>query len=295
LEENDKEEGFWECVCRKFGRHETVRETIEDLLEEAGSGDGQNQLSEQEQLLLNNILYLKDKKCSQVMIPRADIIAFQKDGTVEEISRLMVDKGHSRIPVYGKTLDDIIGMVHIIDVAKFLMRGNNKVRVENLINDSIKFVSPAMRVLDLLSDMQKNKIHIALVVDEYGGVDGLVTIEDLLEEIVGDIEDEYDIDKEPEIVVQSKNVIIADGKAELDVIKEKTGWDLRDNIDKDEEDEADTLGGLVFLMIERIPQRGEVIEGKNGVRFRILDVDSRHIKKVMIVAKNAAENKNSDK
>ena len=278
--------GFWNCICQYFSHKETVRETIEDLIEEAGGAGEHCQFSEHEQLLLNNILYLKDKKCSQVMVPRAEIIAFQKDGNVEELAKLMIERGHSRIPVYGETLDDILGIVHIIDVAKYLMKGNNKIKAENLISNKVKFVSPAMRVLDLLRDMQKNKVHIAMVVDEYGGIDGLVTIEDLLEEIVGDIEDEYDIDVEPEITIQSKNVIIADAKAELTDLEEKTGLNLRDNIEEDDEGEVDTLGGLVFLMIERVPQRGEVIEGKNGIRFRILDVDSRHIKKIMIVKKN---------
>ena len=134
-----------------------------------------------------------------------------------------------------------------------------------------------------------------MVVDEYGGVDGLVTIEDLLEEIVGDIEDEYDIETNPEIVVQSRNVVIADAKAEIRHIEEKTGWNIHENVDEDEEEDVDTLGGLVFLMIQRIPQRGEVIEGNNGMRFRILDVDSRRIKKVMIVANNETENKINNK
>lgn len=294
VEEEQENTGFWSCVCRYFGKHETVRETIEDLIEEAGD-DEQNQLSKHERLLLNNILYLKDKKCGQIMVPRAEIIAFQKDGTAEEISKLMFETGHSRIPVYGETLDDIIGIVHIIDVTKSLVKGKNKIKVENLIGNKPKFVSPSMRVLDLLSDMQKNKIHIAMVVDEYGGVDGLVTIEDLLEEIVGDIEDEYDIESNPEIVVQSKNVVIADAKAEIKDIEEKTGWNIRENVDEEEEEDIDTLGGLVFLMIQRIPQRGEVIEGNNGMRFRILDVDSRRIKKVMIVANNETKNKVNNK
>jgi magnesium and cobalt transporter len=150
-----------------------------------------------------------------------------------------------------------------------------------------------MHVLDLLNDMQKNKMHIALVVDEYGGIDGLVTIEDLLEEIVGDIEDEYDVGDEPEILMQGKKVILAAGHAELEDIKEKTGVNLMENIEENEND-IDTLGGLICAMVERLPQRGEVIEGKNGVNFRILDVDSRRIKRVMIVLQHedeTAENK----
>ena len=224
---------------RKSG--ETVRETIEDLIEES---NGDENFSEHEQLLLSNILDLKDTKCGHAMVPRADIIAFHKDGTVGELAELMLSKGHSRIPVYGDSLDDILGVIHVIDLLKPLAEGKPDTKVYTLLQREVKFVSPSMRVLDLLHDMQLNKIHMAVVVDEYGGVDGLVTIEDLLEEIVGDIEDEYDMEED--------------------------------------ELEVDTLGGLVFHLAQRIPNRGEIIEGRNGINFRILDVDPRRIKKVMI-------------
>lgn len=282
MTETNTEDGLWRCICRKFSKKETVRETLEDLIEEAGSDEAESNLSTQEQELLNNILYLKDKRCGQIMVPRADIVAFQKDGTAEELCQLMSDKGHSRIPIYGESLDDIIGMVHIIDVAKALMKGNRRIKAGSLDLHTVKFVSPSMHVLDLLNDMQKNKMHIALVVDEYGGIDGLVTIEDLLEEIVGDIEDEYDVGDEPEILMQGERVIIAAGHAELADIEDKTGLQLLQNLE-DNENEIDTLGGLICAMVERVPQRGEVIAGKGGINFRILDVDSRRIKRVMIV------------
>ena len=282
--------GFWNCICHYFGKKETVRETIEDLLEEAESNTEEpSNFSQQEKLLLNNVLYLKDKRCNQVMTPRAEIIGFQKDGTVEDLCQLMIEKGHSRIPIYDESLDDIVGTAHITDVAKYLIKGNKKAKAEMLVSHKVKFVSPSMHVLDLLSYMQKNKIHIALVIDEYGGVDGLITIEDLLEEIVGDIEDEYDIEREPEITKQSQNVLIADANAELDEIEEKCGWNLRQYLDEDD-DEIDTVGGLVITIAERLPHRGEVIEGPKGVRFRILDVDSRRIKRVMIVKKDDTTN-----
>ena len=288
---NNQKESLWTCFCRRFGRKENVRETLEDLIEEAAdSDDSCDNLSSQEQLLLNNVLYLKDKRCGQIMVPRAEIVAFQKDGTVQDLGLLMTEKGHSRVPIYDQSLDDIIGMVHIIDVAKALMKGQQKAKASMLAGNKLKFVSPSMHVLDLLNFMQKNKVHMALVVDEYGGIDGLVTIEDLLEEIVGDIEDEYDIDAEPEIKQQGKNVIMADGSAELEDIKEKTGLDLAKNIE-DYEDDVDTLGGLICTMLERLPQRGEVIEAADNVNFRIIDVDSRCIKKVMIVKRHEQEAK----
>ena len=261
---------------RKSG--ETVRETIEDLIEES---NGDENFSEHEQLLLSNILDLKDTKCGHAMVPRADIIAFHKDGTVGELAELMLSKGHSRIPVYGDSLDDILGVIHVIDLLKPLAEGKPDTKVYTLLQREVKFVSPSMRVLDLLRDMQLNKIHMAVVVDEYGGVDGLVTIEDLLEEIVGDIEDEYDMEEDPVIVLQEEGLILADARAELDEIKEVTGLDLYEGLEEDEL-EVDTLGGLVFHLAQRIPNRGEIIEGRNGINFRILDVDPRRIKKVMI-------------
>lgn len=264
----------------KHKQPETVRETIEDLIEEA---DGDQEFSEHEQLLLNNILCLRDKKCGNAMIPRADIIGFPKDGSVGDLAELMVTKGHSRIPIYGESLDDIIGIVHVIDLVKCLLNGQKDVKVADIVTGNVKFVSPSMRVLDLLRQMQIQKVHMAMVVDEYGGIDGLVTIEDLLEEIVGDIEDEYDFDENHLIAVQENGEIIADAKAELDEIKEQTGLDLTSALDEDEKEDIDTLGGLVFQIAQRIPTRGEIIDGDNGLKFRILDVDPRRIKKILIM------------
>ena len=298
-EENHKEsvwrwlKNFWGCK-----QQETVRETIEDLIEEASS-EGDCPFSEHEQLLLNNILYLKDKKCCHAMVPRANIIAFPKSGTVKELAELMVTRGHSRIPIYGDSLDDILGIIHIIDLAKCLLKNEDNLKVEELIkveemvNREVKFVSPSMRVLDLLRDMQANKIHMAMVVDEYGGIDGLVTIEDLLEEIVGDIEDEYDFEEQPVILLQDEGLIIADARAELDEIKEVTHLDLCKNLDCDTL-EIDTLGGYVFHIAQRIPSRGEVIDGPDGIKFRILEVDPRRIKKVMIVIPKTGKKENSN-
>lgn len=262
---------------------ETVRETIEDLLEEAGA-DGKEQFSEHEQLLLSNILYLKDKKCCQAMIPRADIIAFQQNGIVADLAKLMVERGHSRIPIYGESLDDVVGILHIIDLANSLIKGEDNLKVKNLVSNEVKFVSPCMRVLDLLREMQADKIHMAMVVDEYGGIDGLVTIEDLLEEIVGNIEDEYDT-AEQHVIQLQEGLVVADARAELSEIKEIAGIDLEADF-PDEELSIDTLGGLVFHIAQRIPNRGEVIDGWKGIKFRILDVDPRRIKKVMIILQN---------
>lgn len=263
--------------------NETVRETIEELLEENRT-DGEEDFSEHEQQLLSNVLYLKDKKCCHVMVPRAEIIAFHQNGSVSNLAKLMVEKGHSRIPIYGDSLDDIVGILHIIDLAIGLIKNEDDQPVSELIssiNKSVKFVSPSMGVLDLLREMQADKVHMAIVIDEYGGVDGLVTIEDLLEEIVGNIEDEYDFE-EQHVISPQEGVIVADARAELDEIESATGIDLSEYI-ADKETVINTLGGLVFHLAQRIPNKGEVIDGANGIKFRILDVDPRRIKKIMII------------
>ncbi len=261
---------------------ENVRETIEDLIEEAAF-NGDEDLSEHEQLILNNVLDLKDRKCGNAMIPRADIVAFPKDGNVRDLAELMINEGHSRIPIYGESLDDIIGIVHVIDLVKEVLQNRSEAKVTEIVSDKIKFVSQEKRVLDLLKEMQQEKIHMAVVVDEYGGIEGLITIEDLLEEIVGDIEDEYDREDDPLICRQQNGNILADGKAELDEIKDVVGMDLCEGLSEDEADNLETLNSLIVHFIQRIPEKGELIEGNNGVKFRILDADPCQIKKVVIV------------
>ena len=280
-ESHQEHNGFIQNIKNIFSpkQNENVRETIEDLIEDCNEY-GDDTLSEHEQLLLNNVLYLKDKKCGHAMIPRAEIIAFHKDGTAGDLAELMVSKGHSRIPIYGESLDDIIGIIHVIDLVKSLHDGKKDTKVSELVRHDVKFVSPSTKVIDLLRDMQSNKVHMAIVIDEYGGVDGLVTIEDLLEEIVGNIEDEYDVEEEPIITVQNDGSILADAAVELDEIKEVSGLDL--STDLDDDSEIDTLGGLIFQITQRIPNKGEIIAGSNGISYKILEVDPRRIKKVII-------------
>ncbi|MBR1605018.1 MAG: HlyC/CorC family transporter [Alphaproteobacteria bacterium] len=275
------------CRLRNiFHRHdkEDVRETLEDLIEEAGT-QGEEVISEHEQLLLNNVLDLRDKKCCHAMVPRADIIAFHKDGTIGDLAQLMLSKGHSRIPIYGDSLDDIVGIVHIIDLAKNLLKGNINTPVKDILCRDVHFITPDMEILDLLKDMQSNKIHMSIVIDEYGGVDGLVTIEDLLEEIVGNIEDEYDYEEQHSIKPQSGGYL-ADARAELSEIKTATGIDLQIE-DDGEETPIETLGGYVFQLTQHIPAKGEVITNNEGIIFKIIDVDPLRIKKILLIKPSA--------
>lgn len=276
------------CRLKTIFKHkekEDVRETIEDLIEEAGT-QGDEAISEHEQLILNNVLDLKDKKCCHAMVPRSDIIAFQKEGSIGDLAELMLAKGHSRIPIYGESLDDIVGIVHIIDLAKNLLKGSKETPVKDILCRDVHFISPDIEILDLLKDMQSNKIHMSIVIDEYGGVDGLVTIEDLLEEIVGNIEDEYDFEEKHVIKPQGKG-FLADARAELTEVKEATGIDLTTEEDEGDETPVDTLGGYVFQLAQRIPNRGEIIKDKEGTSFQIMDVDPRRIKKILIIKESS--------
>lgn len=278
------------CNLKNIFRHkekEDVRETIEDLIEEAGT-DGET-ISEHEQLILNNVLDLKDKKCCHAMVPRSDIVAFHKDGSIGDLANLMLAKGHSRIPIYGESLDDIVGIVHIIDLAKNLLKGNKDTLVKDILCRDVHFISPDIEILDLLKEMQSNKIHMSIVIDEYGGVDGLVTIEDLLEEIVGNIEDEYDYEEHHSIKPQQDG-FLADARAELSEVKTATGIDLTPEEDEGDETPIDTLGGYVFQLIQRIPNKGEIIKDSKGIDFKIIDVDPRRIKKILIINSNEQKN-----
>lgn len=287
-EESQQPNIFKRLFHRK--QQENVRETIEDLMEEVAES-GEADFSEHEQLLLNNVLDLHGRKCENAMIPRAEIVAFPKDGSVMDLADLMVEQGHSRIPIYGESMDDIIGIVHVIDLVRSVLQKRGEIKAGDIVSDKIKFVSPEKGILDLLKEMQQDKIHMAMVVDEYGGIDGLVTIEDLLEEIVGDIEDEYDHEDEPIICKQNNGNVVAEGKAELNEIKNLCGIDLYDGLPEDLEDDVDTINSLIFHIIQRVPVQGEIINGLNGVKFRIMEADPTQIKKVMII-KPKVENDN---
>ena len=286
-EANNEETGLFSRWF-KPKQQETVRETIEDLIEEAAE-NGDNDFSEHEQLLLNNVLDLRDRKCGNAMIPRADIVAFPKDGNVMDLAEMMIAEGHSRIPIYGESLDDIVGIVHVLDLVKGVLQNQKGLTVADIISDKIKFVSQEKRVLDLLKEMQSEKIHIAAVVDEYGGIEGLVTIEDLLEEIVGDIEDEYDHEEDPVICNQQNGTILAEGRAELEEIKESCGLDLYAGLSDEEAEEVETLNSLIVHFIQRVPEKGEVVDGANGVKFRILDANPCQVNKAVIIRPQGSE------
>jgi len=252
----------------------SVRETIEELIEERG--ETEVPFDEDERRLLANILDLGDRTIHDVMIPRADIIAIEASAPLDDVIGLITKEGHSRMPVYRNNLDDAVGMVHIKDVLAW--RGEDKDFSLSKVLRKILFVSPSMRVLELLLEMRVQRSHMALVVDEFGGVDGLVTIEDLVEEIVGEIEDEHDRIDEPEVIRRPDGTINVDARATIESLEDYIGALITD----EERDDVDTLGGLVFSLAGRVPIRGELIAHPSGMEFEVLDADPRRIRRLRI-------------
>lgn len=240
-----------------------------------------------ESALLANAQAFDRLRVSDVMVPRADITAVDVETPLHELAVIFSNAAHSRLPIYRDTLDDPIGVAHIKDVITHLTgdehgnRSTNWAELQILpqIRRPLLYAPPSMRATDLLLRMQSRRMHMALVVDEFGGTDGLVTLEDLLEPIVGDIEDEHDETLTPAIKAKGPDVWEADARAAIEDFEEVVG---RDVASEEEEQDVDTLGGLVFMLAGRIPERGEVIRHPSGFEFEILDSDPRRIKRLRV-------------
>jgi len=285
----------------------TTRDELEEVLEE-GAGDATG-FSPEEQALLKNILGLRERRIEDVMLPRADIIAVQQDISLGDLVKVFENAGHSRLVVYNDTLDDPAGMVHIRDLIAFMtalaavkpeanaMRkkplpaGLDLKKVDlslplssaNIVR-TLLFVPPSMPAIDLLAKMQLTRIHLALVIDEYGGTDGLVSMEDIVELIVGDIADEHDEDEAPSVVRQADGSFIADARASLDDAIATVGAEFDVG---DAANDVDTLSGYVVTLAGRVPSRGEVVPGPGPYEIEVLDADPRRVKRVRIYNVNA--------
>lgn len=231
--------------------------------------------------MIERVFAFDEKKVVDVMAPRADIYAVDIETSLEELIRVFARAGHSRMPIYRGDLDDPIGMVHIKDVVGLVAKGAEAPLGTDPILKSIRreilYAPPSMRVTDLLLRMQASRIHMALVIDEYGGTDGLVTIEDLVEEIVGEINDEHDETEAPTISLRAAGGWDVDARVELSEFEEETGFHL-----DTEDDEVDTIGGYVVSLAGRVPQRGEVLSGPEGFDFEITEADARKVRKLHI-------------
>lgn len=285
----------------------TIRADLEVVLEDGAQGE--TGFSPEEKTMLKNILGLRERRIEDVMLPRADIIAVQQDISLGDLVKVFENAGHSRLVVYNDTLDDPAGMVHIRDLIAFMTaraavkpEANSKrkkplpagldlkkidlsipLSSTDLVR-TILFVPPSMPAIDLLAKMQATRIHLALVIDEYGGSDGLVSMEDIVELIVGDIADEHDEDEAPSVVRQADGSFIADARAGLEDVTATVGAEFDVG---DAADDVDTLGGYLVTKVGRVPVRGELVPGPGAFEIEVLDADPRRVKKVRIYTSKA--------
>lgn len=266
-------------IFEKHPEEDEVIETIEEIMDEREERGEDVLVDKDEMLLLKNMFKLRDKRACDVVLPRGEICAIPLNAKPEEVKKIILRDKYTRLPVYDKTLDNIIGILHTKDVLYALLK-KNPLSILDIMNRHVLFIAPSMRALNLLRTMQAKGTQIAVVVDEFGGCMGLITLEDLLEEVVGEIEDEHDIlDEPPQLKRISPKVIEADARIELGRLEKMIGSFITPD---DKEAEIDTLGGLVFHTAGRLPFKGEVITHPSGIKFQIIDVDARRIKKLRL-------------
>ncbi|GEO14113.1 hemolysin family protein [Microvirga aerophila] len=297
---------WYDRVLTRLGlkARDSIRDDLEDALSETVEDAD---FSPQERAMLKNVLGFHRVRVEDAMVPRADIVAVSADTTLGELLSLFRTAGHSRLPVYGETLDDPKGMVHIRDFLDFIAMSADagaseagtgadtlpslgqidlsKTLSEANILRPVLFVPRSMPAIDLLVRMQATRTHMALVIDEYGGTDGLVSIEDLVEMVVGDIEDEHDEDTAEMIVRAADGSFIADARASLDEVQESLGVDLNG---EDSAEDIDTLGGFIVTLAGRVPSRNELILGPAELEFEVLDADPRRVKRLRISRRDVA-------
>jgi CBS domain containing-hemolysin-like protein len=290
--------GLFERVRALFGLEPaSARDDIEDAIEESAS----EEFTPQERAILKNVLKLHDVRVEDVMVPRADVVALPLDTPLKKVLECFRTAGHSRLPVYEETLDDPRGMIHIRDFVGFLasdprfglMSGPEAAPHSGADGETgldmplsaarilrpVLYAPPSMPALDLLLKMQASHTHMALVIDEYGGTDGLVSIEDVMESIVGEIEDEHDEDETPELHPAGDGSFTAEARAPLDAVSETVGFDFASLA---EAEGVDTIGGLVTAAAGRVPDRGEILRGPGEFEFEVLDADPRRVKRLKI-------------
>ncbi len=257
----------------------TLREEIEEAIDEAEdarpvAGD----LSPAERQMLRNLLHFGEQTAGDICVTRGDIIAVPDTISFEALVAAFADAGHSRLPVYGDSLDKVVGMIHIKDVFVASVDAERDRSIAALMRDPL-FVPESMGVIELLARMRSQRIHLAIVVDEFGGTEGLVTIEDVVEEIVGEIEDEHDEDAVGQLTMLDDGVWEADARIELEELAQAVDPRL-----SSDEDEVDTLGGLMFLLAGHIPAKGECLVHSSGWRLESVDSDPRRIIRVRLHA-----------
>ena len=285
----DSRRGLWLAMRRFFegqGGERSLRRELEDKInehegDEAASGEapGAGDLSREEREMLRNLLHFSEHDADDVAIPRGEIVAVEAGSSWEELLGVFSEHGHSRLPVYREQLDDVIGMIHIKDVFPFLINGTPPPENWTTLMREPLYVPQSRSALDVLADMRTNRMHLAIVVDEFSGTDGIITIEDLVEEIVGEIEDEHDETPEEWIQSLSQGVWEIDARAELDDIAKRIDPALAEV-----EESVDTMGGLTFILAEQVPQVGAKVQHPKGWTIEVIEGDETHVKRVRLHA-----------
>ncbi len=268
---------FKKFFFKKNTENNNLKQSIETVLD--NDLKGTEGISKHERLMLLNILKIDGIRSSDIMIPRADIGAVELNDSFEKVLEVFIKEAHSRVPIYEKNLDNIIGMIHIKDLVNYQNQKKTETNFLQNLKREILEIPPSMPVLDLLLKMQLTRLHMGIVIDEYGCTDGLVTIEDVIEEITGEIEDEHDEKNLPMLIKSSLNTFEASARIEIDELQKVTNVEFLNSYDNED---VDTLGGLIFSITGRVPQRGEIIKHTSGTTFEIKDADPMKIKSVKV-------------
>jgi len=264
-------------LLRGTRRENDVKESIEDILQEEDTSEA---LSPKERAMLRNLLRFGSLKIDDLMVPRADIVGVEVSSTFDAVMAVFAEAQHSRLLVFRETLDEPLGMVHLKDMVPAMVSADAKAAFDlKALMREMQFVTPSMPAIDLLLKMQMTRSHIALVIDEHGGTDGIISIEDLIEQIVGEIDDEHDTDEEPDLVLRPDGGFDADARLTLEDLEKAAGVTF--TVDGEPAD-MDTLGGLITSLAGRVPQTGETIRDPSGLAFEIADADPRRVKRVRI-------------
>lgn len=275
LKVGDDERSLREQLEEAIDEHEDENDEADS--DENGNGNGD--LSTVERQMLRNLLHFSDHDADDVAVPRGEIVGVEASLSWEELVKAFSENGHSRLPVYREKLDNVIGMVHIKDVFPFLANGKKPPRDWTVLMRQPLYVPQSRGALDVLADMRARRVHLAIVLDEFSGTDGIITIEDLVEEIVGEIEDEHDETPEALIVPIGDGMWDCDARAELDDVAEQVDPDLAQV-----EEAVDTLGGLTFVLAEQVPPVGTIVEHPSGWRIEVTGGDETHVKRLRLHA-----------
>lgn len=280
----DSSGSLWRVIRRLFVADvdQSLRAQIEEVIDEhegdtAENGERSGDLSPLERQMLRNLLHFSEHDADDVAVPRGDIISLSGAASWAEVIDAFAAHGHSRLPVQGESLDDILGMIHIKDVFPYLAKGAEPAGGWKSLLRQPLFVPQARGALDVLADMRAKRVHLAVVIDEYSGTDGIITIEDLVEEIVGEIEDEHDEEPEDLLIPLENGRWDADARVELEDVAEKIDPRLAEV-----EEAVDTLGGLAFVLAEQVPHVGAVLEHGSGWRIEVTEGNERHVKKLRL-------------